>query len=89
MVGSISVGIPGQISGLWRVHKEHGRLPWKDLFQESITLCEEGSRISKTLAFEIHEWKEFITNSSFNFGSLLTTMMSSLADVITFLTVFC
>jgi len=48
-----SVGVPGVLRVLELVHREHGRLPWKDLFEPAIRLCESGFPISHRLANEI------------------------------------
>jgi gamma-glutamyltranspeptidase / glutathione hydrolase len=45
----LSVGVPGTLAVLWQVHREHGRLPWADLFVPAIRLAEEGFAISPRL----------------------------------------
>lgn len=42
--------IPGEIKGYWEAYKIGGRLPWKDLFQPAIDLCQNGFRISNALS---------------------------------------
>ncbi|MFO1081277.1 MAG: gamma-glutamyltransferase [Reyranellaceae bacterium] len=37
-----SVGVPGLLAMLDLAHKEHGRLPWKDLFPPAIALARDG-----------------------------------------------
>lgn len=49
VVGGRSVGVPGVIATLWLAHKEHGRLPWADLFQPAIKLAEGGFPVSPRL----------------------------------------
>src|SRR5882672_6241237 len=38
--GGLSVGVPGTVAVLALAHKEHGRLPWAQLFEPAIRLAE-------------------------------------------------
>ena len=49
----LKLGIPGEILGFWEAYKIGGRLPWKDLFVPTITMCRNGFFISKALASAI------------------------------------
>lgn len=53
MPGGLSVGVPGVVRMLELAHREHGRLPWRDLFQPAIRMAEEGFEISPRLAAKI------------------------------------
>jgi gamma-glutamyltranspeptidase/glutathione hydrolase len=44
-----SVGVPGTLRLLEAMHKAHGKLPWKRLFQPAISLAESGFRVSPRL----------------------------------------
>src|SRR5574337_615850 len=44
-----SVGVAGILAMLHLVHGEHGRLPWKRLFEPAIALAEEGFPVSPRL----------------------------------------
>lgn len=50
VVGGRSVGVPGTLRALEVAHRQHGKLPWKALFQPAIRLAEEGFVISPRLA---------------------------------------
>ena len=56
VVGGRSVGVPGTIAMLERAHREHGKLPWADLFAPALKLAEDGfpmgERLSRQLAAE-------------------------------------
>ena len=38
-IGPLSVSVPGTVPALGTMHRSFGRLPWRDLFAEAITLC--------------------------------------------------
>jgi gamma-glutamyltranspeptidase / glutathione hydrolase len=46
----ISVGVPGALAMLALAHKEHGRLPWPDLFSAAIALARDGFTVAPRLA---------------------------------------
>jgi gamma-glutamyltranspeptidase/glutathione hydrolase/leukotriene-C4 hydrolase len=41
-----------------------GKLPWKDLFEPAIKLCEEGFKIAKALAQGLSQKEDFIKTNS-------------------------
>lgn len=50
VVGGRSVGVPGALRALELAHRQHGRLPWKRLFEPAIELAERGFTIGPRLA---------------------------------------
>lgn len=49
VVGGRGVGVPGVLRMLEAAHRQHGRLPWAQLFQPAIALAEQGFPISARL----------------------------------------
>ncbi|PSJ18428.1 gamma-glutamyltransferase [Nitrosomonas supralitoralis] len=49
VIGGHSVGVPGVMAMLEASHKEHGKLPWANLFRPAIALAEQGFAISERL----------------------------------------
>jgi gamma-glutamyltranspeptidase/glutathione hydrolase len=50
VVGGRSVGTPGTVALLARLHAEHGKLPWADLFAPAIALARHGFIVGPRLA---------------------------------------
>ncbi|QJD60209.1 gamma-glutamyltransferase [Pseudomonas sp. gcc21] len=52
-----SVGVPGLIAMLGEAHREHGQLPWEELFAPAITLAEQGLPMPPRLEKQIEsDW---------------------------------
>lgn len=64
VVGGGSVGAPGVVAMMALAHKEHGILPWKDLFEPAIQLAKTGFPISERLHFLIDRDKYLKTKSA-------------------------
>jgi len=45
-----AVGVPGAVALYGSAHEQHGRLPWKDVFEPAIRLATEGFAVSPRLA---------------------------------------
>ncbi|WP_425468713.1 gamma-glutamyltransferase [Pigmentiphaga aceris] len=53
VIGGRSVGVPGAVAMLEVAHREHGKLPWADLFEPAIKLARGGFTVSPRLASAI------------------------------------
>ncbi|MFS7991105.1 putative aminoacyltransferase, Glutathione gamma-glutamate hydrolase [Helianthus anomalus] len=51
--GALSMGVPGEISGLHNAWLKYGRLPWKTLFDPAIRLAKDGFLVAPYLAGKI------------------------------------
>ena len=50
VVGGRSVGVPGLLATFKKAHDQYGKLPWSVLFEQAITLAENGFIVSPRLA---------------------------------------
>lgn len=49
--GPLSIAVPGEVKGYWTAYQQFGGgVPWKRLFEPTISLCENGIPIGKKLA---------------------------------------
>ncbi|KAJ8312367.1 hypothetical protein KUTeg_009740 [Tegillarca granosa] len=69
--GGLAIAVPGELAGLKKAWDIGGKLPWKDLFQPAIKLCNEGIRVSKPLAYAISSRERFYARNE-NLRKLVT-----------------
>jgi gamma-glutamyltranspeptidase/glutathione hydrolase len=50
VASGLSVGVPGVLAMLERAHKEHGKLPWSELFGPAIAAARDGFAVPSRLA---------------------------------------
>jgi gamma-glutamyltranspeptidase / glutathione hydrolase len=55
VVGGRSVGVPGTLRALELAHRQHGKLPWRALFQPAIVLAERGFALSPRLHAQLKD----------------------------------
>ena len=69
VVGGRAVGVPGTLSMLARAHRQHGKLPWAELFKPAIILATTGFKVSPRmaalLASEQHLFKDPVAAAYF------------------------
>ncbi|HEX6997550.1 MAG TPA: gamma-glutamyltransferase [Gammaproteobacteria bacterium] len=63
--GGLAVGVPGVMRMLEMAHREHGRLPWADLFAPAIELAEQGFEVSPRLHFLLDGFARFARGEKF------------------------
>jgi gamma-glutamyltranspeptidase len=56
-IGPLSVSVPGTLAGLDAMHRGFGRLPWRDLFAEAITLAREGFGATRSYGHFAEEYR--------------------------------
>lgn len=61
-VGGKSVGVPGVIAMLYQAHQRYGKLPWAELFSDSIRTAEQGFAVSSRTAGQLAQgWNKGVT----------------------------
>jgi len=53
VVGGRAVGAPGLLAMLEMAHGKHGKLPWRELFQDAIHIAGEGFKVSPRMSASI------------------------------------
>ncbi len=51
VLSGLSIGVPGLVRLMEDVHKQHGKLPWAQLFEPAIRIADDGFEISQRLHF--------------------------------------
>ncbi|CAK8693132.1 unnamed protein product [Clavelina lepadiformis] len=77
-IGTLAVAVPGEIAGYWEAHQRYGKLPWKDLFEPTIKIAEEGYVVSAAHAQAIRSTADVIQNKTFNMWPVFTNFDGSL-----------
>ena len=55
--GPLSVSVPGMLSGIELMHRQFGRLPWRDLFAEAITQARDGFGATRAYCHFAEEYR--------------------------------
>nr|CAH7730602.1 unnamed protein product [Callosobruchus chinensis] len=62
--GPLAIAVPGELKGYWAAHQRFGKLPWKELVQPTIELCEKGYNMTRHQA-------DALTKNNLNNDALL------------------
>ena len=55
MYGGLSVGVPGEVAGLYQALSEYGTMNWEDVIQPAIDMAREGYVVTP----ELYQWIEY------------------------------
>lgn len=59
-VGGLAVAVPGELKGYFEAHRKYGKLPWKDIVNPIVELCEKGHEVSRYLEKVLRNREEAI-----------------------------
>lgn len=45
----MAIGVPGEVKGLYEVHRRFGKVPWREIVMPTVKLCLEGAPLTKAL----------------------------------------
>lgn len=45
--GPLAVAVPGYLKGIWEIHKKYGSIPWRQLVEPTLELCQDGIVMTK------------------------------------------
>ena len=69
--GSLSVGVPGTVDGMFQLHKKYGVLPFDMAIQPAIDLAAQGFALTKKEADKLNQYQdEFLRANNFDFPFL-------------------
>ena len=60
-IGPLSVSVPARVAGLDLMHRRFGRLPWRDLFAEAISLARDGFAATRAYSHFADEYRATLT----------------------------
>src|SRR6516165_83064 len=60
-IGPLSVSVPGTVAGLGLMHRQFGRLPWRELFAEAIGLARDGFGATRAYSHFAEESRATLT----------------------------
>lgn len=56
------VGVPGEVAGLYELHRRFGRRPWAKLVEPAVRLARSGyavhEHLARSLAYSVEQWRE-------------------------------
>ncbi|XP_071446957.1 scoloptoxin SSD14-like isoform X2 [Hetaerina americana] len=58
--GALAVAVPGELKGYWEAHKRFGNLPWAQVVQPAIEICESGYNMTKHQADSVADNEKYV-----------------------------
>ncbi|XP_065664152.1 glutathione hydrolase 1 proenzyme [Hydra vulgaris] len=78
--GGLSIAVPGEVKGLYEAYKKHHKLPWSELLQPTIELCENGFPMTLRM-YEAAEAMKPLIEKDNGLKDLLLTVDGSIKEV--------
>ncbi|MBD2042802.1 gamma-glutamyltransferase [Microcoleus sp. FACHB-672] len=61
--GHLAAGVPGTVAGLYEVHQQYGKLPWKTVVQPAIRLADQGFVVGRQYVTSAEARKEVLLSN--------------------------
>lgn len=61
-IGALAITVPGEIAGYWEAHQRFGKLPWAELFTDTIKMCDNGWNLTRAMYDDLINNKHLIYN---------------------------
>jgi len=58
-LGSVSIGVPGSVDGIFKVYEKYGTLPFVELIQPAIDLAKKGVIVTKKQAESLEKYRKY------------------------------
>ncbi|MCT7952099.1 gamma-glutamyltransferase [Ancylothrix sp. C2] len=58
--GHLAVGVPGTVAGLYEMHRQYGKLPWKTVVKPAFYLAKDGFLVGEKFVNSVNAHKEIL-----------------------------
>ena len=52
-----AVAVPGTVKGFYEIHRQYGKLPWRELVEPAVKLAEDGLTLTDDMAYSMEVYK--------------------------------
>lgn len=56
-----AVAVPGTVKGFYEIHRQYGKLPWRDLVEPAVKLAADGVRLTDDMTYALEVYRPALT----------------------------